>query len=124
MRTVILAAALALSACSAAPASTSSEATPANEQRGGRVDGPEARRLVGGGALLLDVRTAGEFADQHIDGAVNVPFDEVEARLAELGPATRPIVAYCHSGRRSGIAATALRARGYTVWDLGPMTAW
>jgi len=124
MRTVTLALAFALAACSVEPADTSPAGPSAQAEQGGRVDGPGARRLVAGGALLLDVRTPGEFAAGHIEGAINVPYDDVEARLAELGPASRPIVAYCHSGRRSGIAATALRARGYTVWDLGAMTAW
>lgn len=124
MRTIILAAALALAACSASSSDTPPPEASAPAAGGGPVAGAEARRLVAQGALLLDVRTAGEFSAGHVDGALNVPFDEVAARLAELGPPSRPIVAYCHSGRRSGIAATTLRARGYTVWDLGPMTAW
>lgn len=123
MRCAVLVVTLALAACSAS-SSSSPDGAQGVAQGGGRVEGAEARRLVAGGALLLDVRSPEEFAEGHIEGAVNVPFDEVTARLAELGPSSRPVVAYCHSGRRSAIAATALRGRGYTVWDLGPMTAW
>jgi rhodanese-related sulfurtransferase len=43
---------------------------------------------------VLDVRTAGEYAQGHVPGAVNVPLERLPERLAEL-PAARPVVAYC-----------------------------
>jgi rhodanese-related sulfurtransferase len=90
-----------------------------------RVSGAEARALVDRGALLVDVRTPSEFATDGIKGAVNIPHDQVETRTAELGAKDRPIVLYCHSGRRSGIAARSLTRLGYSaVYDLGPRTAW
>lgn len=89
-----------------------------------RVDGPAARKLVAEGALLLDVRTPSEFGGGHVAGAVNVPVDELERRLAEI-PKGREIVVYCRSGARSARAATVLQQheRG-PVHDLGPMGAW
>lgn len=85
------------------------------------------RELVARGAPLLDVRTAEEFAAGHLPGAVNIPVDEVPARLSEVARLTaakgKDLVVYCRSGRRSAIAATALRAEGYTVVDVGPMSA-
>lgn len=71
-------------------------------------------------ALLLDVRTPGEFSGGHLEGAVNVPVQELEQRLAEVGPTDRPVVVYCRSGVRSARAAGLLEAAGFTrVHDLG-----
>ncbi len=92
---------------------------------GGDVSSNEARRLVEEGALLLDVRTPEEFAAGHIEGAVNVPVQELESRMAELEPKDRPIVVYCRSGNRSGQAARMLTSAGHRqVHDLGPMSRW
>jgi phage shock protein E len=103
---------LALAAFGCDGAERSAEAQPSS-----------AATLVADGALLLDVRTPGEFADGHVQGALNIPVQELEARVAELD-ASRPVVVYCRSGNRSGTAAGMLRARGFEVTDLGPMSAW
>ncbi|MBX3259736.1 MAG: rhodanese-like domain-containing protein [Labilithrix sp.] len=102
-------------------AKTATSAEPGAAQA--TIGGARARELVAGGAKLVDVRSAAEFADEHVDGAENVPVDAIGER--ELGPTDTPIVVYCHSGRRSARAASALRARGYTnVYDLGGMSSW
>lgn len=91
----------------------------------GDVSGPEARRLVEGGALLVDVRTPQEFAAGHITGALNIPVQQLDRRMAELGPKDRPIVLYCRSGNRSSTAARMLGNAGYAaVHDLGAMSSW
>ena len=91
----------------------------------GKVPAAEARRQDAAGARLLDVRSRGEFAGGHIEGAVNIPLDELDQRAAELGPVETGVVVYCLSGARSGRAAGLLKARGYTnVADLGPMSRW
>ncbi len=90
------------------------------------VTGEAAHELVKQGALLLDVRTPQEFQGGHLDGAVNVPVQELEAKLATL-PAKmdQPIVVYCRSGHRSANAAELLKKAGYTkVQDLGAMSNW
>lgn len=72
------------------------------------------------GALLLDVRGPDEFAAGHLDGALNVPVDEIGQRLTELGPKEQPVAVYCRSGRRSAAAALLLRDAGFVrVTDLG-----
>ncbi len=65
-------------------------------------------------AVWIDVRTPEEFAAGHLEGAVNVPHERIEAGVEALGlePDT-PIYLYCRSGRRSGIAAEALAGRGF-----------
>jgi rhodanese-related sulfurtransferase len=71
------------------------------------------------------VRTAAEFARGHIDGARNVPLQELEKELASLEPRDRPVVVYCASGVRSRAAKATLGRAGFTaVHDLGPMTRW
>jgi len=91
----------------------------------GKTASVDARKLVAEGALLLDVRSPGEFAGAHLPGAVNIPVGEVGGRAAELGPRERPIVVYCASGMRSASAASQLRALGFQhVHDLGGMGRW
>jgi rhodanese-related sulfurtransferase len=82
------------------------------------------RELVASGALLLDVRTPEEFRDRHLDGAVNIPVQELAGRVRELGAKERPIVVYCRSGARSASAATLMKSAGYDVVDVGGMGNW
>jgi rhodanese-related sulfurtransferase len=75
--------------------------------------------------FLLDVRTPQEYAEGHIAGAVNVPYDQLATRLAEV-PKDKDVVLYCRSGRRAGIAADVLAANGYSRLSHleGDMNAW
>ena len=80
----------------------------------GRADAP----------LVLDVRSAEEFAGGHVPGARNVAYDQVAARLGELGPA-REVVVYCEKGGRAAKASEVLRSAGFTVRHLaGDMSGW
>lgn len=93
---------------------------------GDTIDGKTARELVKKGAVLLDVRTPEEFKGGHLDGALNIPVQVLEARLGELADKKdTDVVIYCHSGRRSATAKRLMEAQGFKkVHDLGPMTAW
>ncbi|MCB9626003.1 MAG: rhodanese-like domain-containing protein [Sandaracinaceae bacterium] len=83
-----------------------------------------ARQLVARGALLLDVRTPVEYSGGHIEGALNIPVQELGKRVSELGPPSRPVVVYCRSGGRSCAAAEILSKAGYEVVDVGGMSAY
>ncbi len=89
-----------------------------------------AHKLVSEGAVLLDVRTPEEFASRHVDGAVNIPFDQVEERKAEIdkltgGDANKPIVVYCQAGGRASQAKETLVRAGHTkVTNLGGISNW
>lgn len=83
----------------------------------------DARGRVARGALLLDVRTVGEFAEGHVEGARNIPVQDLAARLTEI-PKGREIVVYCRSGGRSAVAAQMLRGRGHVVLDVGAMSSY
>ena len=74
-----------------------------------------ARIEEGYAPLILDVRSPEEYGEGHISGAINIPYTELEARVSELGvDFGDEVVVYCRSGRRAGIAETALAELGYT----------
>ena len=94
-------------------------------KRRGDIAPAEAHKLVKEGALLLDVRTAAEYASGHLPGAVNVPLSELNSKLETLSSKERVVVVYCLSGTRSGMAARVLRNAGFSqVSNLGAMTRW
>jgi phage shock protein E len=77
------------------------------------------------GAKILDVRSPGEFQADHLEKAINLPVDQVAARIAEVAPdKAAPLLVYCQSGRRSARAKQILQNLGYTqVRDLGSLAA-
>lgn len=95
-------------------------------KRRGDIAPDEAKRWVENeGALLLDVRTAAEFAAGHLPKAKNIPVGELEAKLAEIGSKDRAIVVYCQSGSRSAVAQSILRRAGFQrIANLGAMARW
>jgi phage shock protein E len=64
-------------------------------------------------AVFVDVRTPQEFEEGHIDAARNIPLDQLMGRLDELQGINGPIVLYCRSGNRSGMALHILKAEGF-----------
>ncbi|MCF7817611.1 MAG: rhodanese-like domain-containing protein [Kiritimatiellales bacterium] len=77
--------------------------------------GSDIPALIKDGALVVDVRTAEEFAGGHIAGAINIPYQlaarELASREKDLA---KPIIVYCHSGARSAAAKKALNEAGFT----------
>jgi len=69
------------------------------------------------GALLLDVRDPDEFEKGHIPGALNLPLNELRARMGEL-PREREISTYCGVGQRAYYATRILLQNGYRVKNL------
>ena len=66
-------------------------------------------------AVWIDVRTPGEYAEGHLAGARQIPFDGIEAGINKLDLAKdTPIFLYCGSGGRSEVAKQALERKGYT----------
>ncbi|MDO8755786.1 MAG: rhodanese-like domain-containing protein [Anaerolineales bacterium] len=77
---------------------------------------PELRK---NGAMLVDVRSAGEFASGNAPGTINIPLQELERRLGEI-PKSSPVVLCCASGTRSGMAKLILMRKGYrNVHNIG-----
>lgn len=81
----------------------------------GLVSANQAQAMAKRGAVLLDVRTVEEFRSGHVTGAINMPYEEVGERIAFLAPdKSAPVLVYCLSGGRSGIAKSVLRRLGYS----------
>lgn len=77
-------------------------------------------------AVIIDVRTPQEFASGHIDGAVNIPYDQIGKSIDSLKGVKKdsPILLYCRSGRRSAIARSVLDGQGFSqTMDGGAMTS-
>lgn len=73
--------------------------------------------------LLIDVRSPAEFAEGHIRGAKNIPLQELPQRLAQI-PNDKPVMLYCRSGNRSGMALQMLQNAGYEdVYNVGGIGA-
>jgi len=85
----------------------------------------EARLASRSAPVVIDVRTSAEFATGHIPGAVNIPFDEVAGRIAELDT-PHGVALYCMMGPRARKGESALLASGYTsvVHLEGGLAAW
>ena len=70
--------------------------------------------LVKNGAIILDVRSKGEFAGGHIKGAINISVDTLSNNLSKLKDKNQPIITCCASGMRSASAKSILKSNGYT----------
>ena len=69
-------------------------------------------QLKKSGAVLVDVRSTGEFASGNAPGTLNIPLPELSSRLAEI-PKSSPVVVCCASGTRSAMAKLLLKKNGY-----------
>jgi len=108
--------ALALSACGKEEAT----ATITSAELAGRIGNGTA-------PAIFDVRTPEEYAEGHVPGAINIPHDLLPDRIDEFAPyQDMEVVVYCRSGKRAGIAETALATAGFrNVRDLeGHMQQW
>jgi len=93
-----------------------------------RISASEARNMMAelDDFILLDVRTAQEFSQGHIEGAILISEDVLQVRAGdELLDKDAIIFVYCRSGRRSASAARTLVDLGYTnVYDFGGIESW
>ena len=89
--------------------------TPAFAGSGDPKQAEQAWPMIENGALLIDVRTKEEFDAGHLDGAINISWNDNKALADAIGEhKDRPVVVYCRSGNRSGKSKVALDASGYT----------
>ncbi|HPM29996.1 MAG TPA: rhodanese-like domain-containing protein [Chryseolinea sp.] len=70
--------------------------------------------LVKDGAIVLDVRSKGEYAGGHIKGSLNISVDQLERNLNQLSDKNKTIITCCASGMRSASAKSILKSKGYT----------
>jgi phage shock protein E len=79
---------------------------------------PTLSDLILQGAVILDVRTKGEYQQGHIKGSVNIPLDQLPNQLNKL-KTDKPVVTCCASGMRSAAAKNLLRSKGFVVANGG-----
>ncbi|MCF6262147.1 MAG: rhodanese-like domain-containing protein [Xanthomonadales bacterium] len=73
-----------------------------------------AWQMIDDGALVIDVRSPKEYAGGHLEIAANIPHTDTAALIKAIGEnKSRPVVLYCRSGQRSGVAQQALAKAGY-----------
>jgi rhodanese-related sulfurtransferase len=68
---------------------------------------------------ILDVRTPSEYMGGNVSGSVNIPLQEIEARIAEVKALQSPLILCCASGGRSAMATQFLAASGFECFDGG-----
>ena len=95
-----------------------------NESSNGLISYMDAKeKIINEGAVVVDVRTAAEYNENHIAGAINIPLDSISGAVS-LNP-DKPIIVYCQSGNRSSQALIKLKNLGYSdVYDLGSIDNW
>ena len=69
--------------------------------------------LVKQGAIILDVRSKGEYAGGHIKGSINISVDQLSSNLSKLKDKEKHIITCCASGMRSASAKSILKSNGY-----------
>lgn len=70
-------------------------------------------QLVKDGAIIVDVRSKGEFDGGHINGSINIPVDSIANNLNKLKDKNKTIITCCASGMRSAVAKNTLKSNGY-----------
>jgi phage shock protein E len=90
-------------------------------KRTGQISARDALAHLRNGALIIDVRSPGEFNSGHLPGAINLPLDDIETSLpTKVKDKSRPLLLHCASGMRSGMAQRKLKGLGYTnAFNLG-----
>lgn len=86
----------------------------------GSTQQPDFKALVAQGAVIVDVRSQGEFQSGHLRGSQNIPLDHIQGKAAELKKKNKPIITVCMSGSRSRMAEGILRRAGVEAYNGGP----
>jgi len=90
-------------------------------RRSGRISPAEAAAYLKKRAMVIDVRTAGEFASGHLSNTINLPLDEIESSLPRrVKDKSQVLLLHCQAGGRSAEATKRLIALGYlNAFNLG-----
>lgn len=70
------------------------------------------QEVISGGAVIVDVRTKGEYQSGHLRNSINIPIDNLEKNIKKLNK-NKPIITCCASGARSASARRLLKSNGF-----------
>ena len=90
-------------------------------KKSGQISSKDALEKLKNGALVIDVRSPGEFNSGHLAKAINIPLDEIESTVPKrVKDKSQVLLLHCASGMRSGMAKSKLIGMGYTnAFNLG-----
>jgi rhodanese-related sulfurtransferase len=71
------------------------------------------------GAVIIDVRSQSEFAGGHINGAKNIPLNEISSKIKDIKKLNKPVITCCASGMRSSQATSILKQNGIETMNGG-----
>lgn len=86
----------------------------------GKKETVDFKTMVQQGAVIIDVRTAGEYNAGHIKGSLNIPVDRIGSKIEDIKKKGKPVITCCRSGARSGMAAGILKKQGIECYNGGP----
>ena len=89
--------------------------------KSGQISVKDAAAHLKNGALVIDVRSPGEFSSGHLTNAINMPLDQIATDVLErVKDKSQVLLLHCASGMRSGMAQKKLNSLGYTnAFNLG-----
>ena len=85
--------------------------------------GTDYEKLIQEGAVIVDVRTPGEYSSGHVKNSINIPLDKINGKIDMLKKKNKPVVACCASGMRSGSATAILKRNGIEAYNGGSWTS-
>ena len=81
------------------------------------------KEIYEAGAIIIDVRTKGEFSQGNFKGSVNVPLDKINQEINRIKTENKQVITVCKSGVRSGQAAIVLNRNGVKAYNGGSWTS-
>lgn len=114
MRRIWFVLALGLAACGTPQAGAQQHAATAQATQAQAQKAPATHADSLAQVVFVDVRTPQEFAAGHVKGAINIPYDQMDKRWKELAQyRDKPMVVYCRTGHRAGIALSVLEQHDF-----------
>jgi rhodanese-related sulfurtransferase len=85
--------------------------------------GVDLKEKMAEGAIILDVRSTGEYSRGHVKNSKNIPLDKLNAKMETIKKWNKPVIACCASGMRSGSAVAILKNNGVEAYNAGSWQA-
>ena len=82
--------------------------------------GVDLSKKMSEGAIIVDVRSPGEYAGGHVKGSKNIPLDKISGKIETIKKWNKLVITCCASGMRSGSAASILKKNGVEAYNAGP----
>jgi rhodanese-related sulfurtransferase len=81
------------------------------------------KEIYDNGAIIIDVRTQGEYKQGNYKGSQNIPLDQISKKIKDIKSKNKVVIAVCKSGMRSGQATSILKQNGIEAHNAGPWTS-